>query len=77
MQVLSGKPLLNLEIVKRGIISKIKRNIQVEWGNYLLQPNNDVSFDTTLELSTLQVFLRQEWQIRWNEDTRGRLLSTL
>jgi len=72
MQVIASKPPLDLEIVKRGITSKLKRNIQVEWGNYLFQPNNDVPIDITQEMNTLQVSLGQECQKRWIEETRGR-----
>jgi len=38
MQVIAGKPPLDLQIIQKSITSKIKRNIQVTWGNYLFQP---------------------------------------
>jgi len=72
LQIIAGKPPLELEIIKRGVISGIKRNIPMEWRDYLFQPNNNVPTDLSQESNALQVHLRQEWQRRWDDETRGR-----
>jgi len=73
MQVIAGRSPLDLQIIQKGVISRIKRNMHVEWGNYRFHPNEHERANMSLELDTLYRELRTEWQRRWDVKTRGRV----
>jgi len=73
MQVIAGRSPLDLQIIQKGIISRIKRNMHVEWGNYRFHPDEHEQANVSLELDALYRELRSEWQRRWDEETRGRI----
>lgn len=53
MQVISGLMPLNLEVVLRGLIGKVKRNITVGWNNYTynrLENKNDLNLKEEISL---------------------------
>lgn len=72
LQVVSGKPPIDLEIAQKGAISRVKRNMTTEWRTYQFRPREEGAVDLKLEAGKLERAMSQEWQVRWDGETRGR-----
>lgn len=72
MQVIAGKPPLDLEIVKRGLTAKIKRKISVTWRQYEYNGEHDEDGYLDLKMESINNEIMIEWQRRWETETRGR-----
>lgn len=72
MQVIAGKAPLDLEIKRKGIITKIKKNVSVVWGNYEYKIDRNEELNLGIEMSELNDALIFQWQQRWNSESRGR-----
>lgn len=76
LQVISGKPPLDLEVTRRGIIAKLKRNKSIIWKNYKFRrrvaEEEFLDLDLDLEIEKLNTEIEREWQRRWFLEKRGR-----
>lgn len=70
MQVLAGKLPLDLEIVRCGLRSKIRRNQFVNWRGYRYGDLEEI--DVRMEEAKIDKEVMAEWQIRWETEGRGR-----
>lgn len=73
MQVISGLMPLDLEIIQQGLISSMKKNINVKWKNYSYEAKEDIiNRDEEEEANLIKKEVEEEWQNRWTNDEHGR-----
>lgn len=73
MQIVSGQMPLDLRIIQRGIISRVKRNRNTSWGRYVYNCN-DIEEDTHMEEETNKIMdeAERKWQETWTQEEHGR-----
>jgi len=73
MQILHGKVSLDLEITRRGILAKIKRNLIVTWEGFnYTTTDNKSAIDLDLKKAKLSRAIYTVWQSRWDTTDKGR-----
>lgn len=60
MQVISGILLLDLEIIRQGLVNKIKRNLNVSWNNYNFEKKEPINMEEEIELIKKEIHTK--WQ---------------
>lgn len=72
IQVVAGRLPLDLEIIKKGLTRKIKRELSVSWKQYNYDEDLNEEVDLKSELEFLEREITTEWQRRWETESRGR-----
>jgi len=70
--VIGGKLPLDLEIIKRGVIAKLRKNKSVAWKNYKFRRRDTNDDFLDYEARKLSKQIESEWQSRWLHESKGR-----
>jgi len=73
MQVISGYMPIKLEVVKKALLTKVRRMEPVAWDTYLFAPGEDQSGGyLKKEKEKLEATLYTKWQQDWDQNEHGR-----
>ena len=73
LQIISGMKPLDLEIVERGIIYRVKHNMTTSWKNYSFREKELITdINIAGETERLRTEIERIWQDRWNTEIHGR-----
>ena len=74
MQVILGCKPMDLKIVEEALIKKIKKNINVTWGDYTYREKNQEQFQESLgtEIEKIRTYMDKKWQTQWASERHGR-----
>lgn len=77
LQVIAGVKPLDLEIIEQAVSIRVRRNISTNVANinYVYREREVEEFKRIVsgEMNNIRKATVQEWQKRWNEETRGRI----